>query len=308
VREIDEPGGPGGTDGPGNGRAGRAVWQPVSPAGARQRPLGGSTEPAVPDGLLPGRPGMLSRAVLLSLLALAFVITVLAAGVALAGALVWPKTYAARAEVLFPITQEQPTGFLREDRSLTTQLVLMRGRPVLEPIARQQGRTVKDLQRHLTVTIVDSSEIIQLEVRDHSADRAIRTVQAVVHRYLELSQATQPVQRQRLETELLATNTALNDAQATLSAQQAAVAAGTAEPATLLPVQQTAQAQQLRQQQLQAQLDAIIFAPVAQLLTPPYPAGAVSPRPWLATGTGALLGVVLAAGAVAVVARGRTGG
>ena len=234
----------------------------------------------------------------LNMLALAATIILLAAGLALAGALMWPKTYAARTEVLFPITQEQPTGFLREDRSLTTQLVLLRSRTVLTPIAAQQGRSVEDLQAHLDVAVLDSSEIIQVQVTDRAPQRALQTAQAVVNGYLALNQSGQPTLRQRLEAELLTTNTALADAQARLTAEGA-----TATAATVAPLQSAVQAQQSRQQQLQAQLDALNLAPVAQLLTPPYAAGTVSPRPVFAAVAGGLVGLVLAAVVIAVMAR-----
>jgi uncharacterized protein involved in exopolysaccharide biosynthesis len=69
----------------------------------------------------------------------AALITLLGAAGGLVGSQVIPATYAARAEVLYPITEEQPTGFLREDRNLTTQLVLMRSRAVLGPAAASAG-------------------------------------------------------------------------------------------------------------------------------------------------------------------------
>src|ERR1700742_993456 len=84
-------------------------------------------DPLVPSPRPPAHRRKFTPGAALSMLALAATIILLAVGLALAGALMWPKTYAARAEVLFPITQEQPTGFLREDRSLTTQLVLLQG-------------------------------------------------------------------------------------------------------------------------------------------------------------------------------------
>lgn len=257
-------------------------------------------DPAVvSDGRLVA-PSRFTAGAAVNLLALAATIILLAAGLALAGALMWPKTYAARGEVLYPITQEQPTGSaLREDRSLTTQLVLLRGRAVLGPVAADQGRSVEDLREHVTVTVLDSSEIIQVEVTDRAQQRALQTAQAVVNGYLTLSQSGQPMLRQRLEAELVAANTALADAQARLT--PAATATATAE--TVAPLQSAVQAQQSRQQQLQAQLDALNLAPMAQLLTPPYEAGAVSPRPVFAAVAGGLVGLVLAAVVIAVLAR-----
>ncbi|HEX2297162.1 MAG TPA: hypothetical protein VHH34_01360 [Pseudonocardiaceae bacterium] len=261
-----------------------------------------AVDPATPAGRPAAHRRKFTPSAALNMLALAATIMLLAAGLALAGALMWPKTHAARAEVLFPITQEQPTGFLREDRSLTTQLLLLQDRAVLSPIAAQQGRSVEELQDHLDVTVLNSSEIIQVQVTDRAPQRALQTAQAVVNGYLALNQSGQPMLRQRLEAEMLATNTALADAQARLTA-----AGATATAATVAPLQSAVQAQQSRQQQLQAQLDALNLAPVAQLLTPPYEAGTVSPRPVFAAVAGGLVGLVLAAVVIAVMARSWSG-
>ncbi|MGH3927799.1 MAG: hypothetical protein ACRDTT_33865, partial [Pseudonocardiaceae bacterium] len=181
----------------------------------------------------------------------------------------------------------------------------------LGPIAEQQQRSVEDLREHLTVTVLQSSEIIELAVTDRSPERALQTVQAIVDNYLGLGQypglgqAGQPTLRQRLATELVAVNTAVADAQVRLSAQEQLVTAGTETADTVVPLQSALQAQQARQRQLQAQLDTINLAPVAQLLTPPYPADVVTPKPMFAAAVGALAGVLLAAVVVAVVARHR---
>lgn len=301
-----------GEDGaPYNGRTGQATWQagahPTVQIGEDVRVVDRTPRSAVSAALAAMAPRSPWGPVILNLLALAATIIILGAGVALAGALVWPKTYAARAEVLFPITQEQPTGSaLREDRNLTTQLLLIDGRAVLSPIAGQQGRSVEDLQSHVTASILESSEIIDLQVTDRSQDRALQTAQAVLTNYLALSQAGQPTLRQRLETEIVGTNTALTDAQSKLAAQERLVTDGTAKAETVAPLQNAVQSQQSRQQQLQAQLDAVNLAPVGQLLTSPYAVGAVSPRPMFATLAGGLVGLVVAGIVVAVVARNRT--
>ncbi|MGH3914454.1 MAG: hypothetical protein ACRDTC_13775 [Pseudonocardiaceae bacterium] len=295
-------------DAPFNGRTGHATWRagapPMTPTGEHAR--GADRIPVSTVRTFSRPPLSPNAAAAVSLLALATTIILLTAGLALAGALIWPKTYAARAEILFPITQEQPTGFLREDRSMTTQLVLIRGRAVLDPIAKEQQRSVEDLQEHLTVAVVESSEIIELRVTDRSPERALQTVQAVVSNYLGFSQAGQPTLRERLATELAAVNTAVTDAQARLSAQEDLVTGGTATADTVVPLQSALQAQQSRQQQIQAQLDLLNLAPVAQLLTAPYPAGTVNPGPMFVAAVGALVGLLLAAVVVAVVARSRT--
>jgi len=289
-------------------RTPNATWRsgaaPTAPAGEATH----GKDRAVAGDLATAPAATRSPAVVavISLVALAATIIVLTAGLALAGALIWPKTHTARAEILFPITHEQPTGFLREDRSMTTQLVLMQGRPVLGPIADQQQRSVEDLQEHLTVAVLQSSEIIELEVTDRSPERAVQTVQAIVDNYLGLGQSDQPTLRQRLETELVAVNAAVADAQVRLSAQEDLVAAGTATVDTVMPLQTALQAQQARQRQFQAQLDTVNLAPMPQLLTPPYATNVVTPKPMFAAVVGALAGVLLAAVVVAVVARHRT--
>ncbi|HEY2763836.1 MAG TPA: hypothetical protein VGJ13_07460 [Pseudonocardiaceae bacterium] len=301
-----------GADGaPYNGRTGQATRQagslPTVQVGEDVRVVDRAARSTVSAALAAMAPRSPRGTVILNLLALASTIVILGAGVALAGALMWPKTYAARAEVLFPINQEQPTGSaLREDRNLTTQLLLIDGRAVLSPIAMQQNRPVDELQGQVTASILQSSEIIDLQVTDRSQGQALQTAQAVLTNYLALSQAGQPTLRQRLETAIVGTNTALTAAQAKLSAQETLVTAGTAKSETVAPLQNAVQAQQSRQQQLQAQLDAVNLAPVAQLLTPPYAAGAVSPRPMFATLAGGLVGLVVAGVVVAVVARNRT--
>jgi hypothetical protein len=240
------------------------------------------------------------------LVALAIGIILVGAGAGFVGALGWPKTYAARAEILFPITNEQPTGFLREDRNMTTQMVLMTERPVLDPVAAQLKRPVEDLQKHVTASVLQSSEIIQLQATDASAARAQQTVQAVLDSYLVVNQTNEPLLRQRLDSQLSAATVALTDAQNRLAAQQTAVTNGTAQASTVAPLLTGVQTAQTRQQQLQSQLDAVNQAqanPIAQPITPPYQAGVVSPNVGFAAMAGALVGLLLAVGVVAVVAR-----
>ncbi|MGH3795422.1 MAG: hypothetical protein ACRDSP_11075 [Pseudonocardiaceae bacterium] len=301
-----------GADGvPYNGRTEQGTWQagslPSGQTGEDTQVLDRTAWSARSAVLGAMSPRSRWGAAVLNLLALALTIIILGAGVALAGALMWPKTYAARAEILFPITQGQPTGdALRQDRNLTTQLLLIDGRAVLSPIAAQQGRPVEDLQSQVSAAVVQSSEIIALEVTDRSQDRAVQTAQAIMINYLALSQSGQPTLRQRLETDIAGSNTAVADAQSRIAAQDRLVAAGTAKPETMAPLQSALQAQQSRQQQLQAQLDAINLAPIAQQLTAPYAAGTVSPRLMFTTMAGGLVGLVVAAVVVAVVARSRT--
>ncbi|MQA14210.1 MAG: hypothetical protein GEV09_08570 [Pseudonocardiaceae bacterium] len=260
-----------------------------------------------PDSL---RGRNLAGAQLRRLAGLAVTIVLLGTGAGLLGALVWPSTYAARAELLYPIAQDEPTGFLREDRNLTTQLVLLEGRAVLGPVAAAQGRQVEDdLEDDVTVKVVETSEVIEVEARGGSRDAAMGTLQAIVDRYFALKSSAQPSGvREYLETELTAARSDVADARGRLLQLQAEEAAGVGDTAAVAGADDELQALIAREQDIQSQLDELNIAsasgPNAQLLTPAYPVeDPVSPRPLFAAGTGALVGLVVAAGAVALVAR-----
>jgi hypothetical protein len=123
-----------------------------------------------------------TRLVLLSL-----TIILLGTAAGLVGALVLPKTYGARAEILYTISQDQQGGDpLRQDRQLSNQLVFLKSRNVLEPVAQKQGRQFKDLDKDVSVTVLDNSEVIQVEADGSSKLAAMQTLQAVMDGYLTL--------------------------------------------------------------------------------------------------------------------------
>ncbi len=252
----------------------------------------------------------LARAQLNRLTLLAVTIVLLGTGGGLLGALIWPPTYAARAEILYPISQDEPTGFLREDRNLTTQLVLLQGRAVLGPVAQAQGRTVEDdLENDVTVEVVETSEVIQIEARDSTPEGAVTTVQAIVDRYFDLERSEEPSgAREYLEGELADVRSEMADARGRVLQLQGEVAAGLGASEDLAGANDELQGLISRERDVQSQLDDTKIAsasdPNARLLTPAYPVlDPVSPRPLLTGGAGALLGLVVAAGAVALVAR-----
>ena len=218
-----------------------------------------------------------------------------------------PDRYGARAEVYYEISQEKATGFLREDRSLTTQLVLAHSRAVLEPVATANGMTVDELSSQLSVSLLGSSELIRLQVEDASPERALALVEAVVTQYLTLTreQGTDNA-RQYLETQMSQLET-LVDAQRdkievlsaqTTNPQDGNVLAARSELESLLT----------RQDAIAEQLDQLTVGQMTQqridLLTPGYVlADPVSPRPKVAAVTGALAAAVLAAVLVALIGR-----
>ncbi|MHC1559587.1 YveK family protein [Actinomycetospora sp. C-140] len=265
------PGGSGGADGVGS-RDGAAATR----AGD------------APDGVLRGRD-------VRRLGVIGLVIVVLGALVGFGASFLWPAQYLGRATVLYVISQDQPTGFLREDRNLTTQQLLMSSNAVTAPVAGQFGLTAEDLQRKMTVTLADGSELLTVDVRDPSQDLAVRIAAAVSTQYLQVSAASQPVadQARFLQDQL-------NVVAGQINALQTANT-----PASLAQLP----AVSLRQSQLAQQLDQVnlvqIAQPTARLVVPAFPVGQVSPRPWFGAATGAVAGLIVAIVTVAVLARRR---
>lgn len=255
----------------------REVPEPAELNG--RRPEDGEAMPA--DRPPPVPRDQLRRFALIGLLIVAF-----GAVAGLVAALVLPTQYAARATLLYPLTEDQPTGFLREDRNLTTQLVLIRSRLVLEPVAVANGMTVEDLEDVVTVTLVEGTEVIEFEVRDPARGRGVVLLDGVVQRYLAVAN------EDRDDAALAYVDAELADVTARLGAQP-----GPVEAAALVQ----------RQQSLFEQRDTLnIGEPAARVVVAPYsapePAGM---GPLYAALTGGLCGLLIAVGVVAVSARGQ---
>jgi capsular polysaccharide biosynthesis protein len=92
--------------------------------------------------------------------------------------------HGARSEVLYELAGDQSTGFLREDRQLTTQLVALRSRAVLEPVAEANGLSFEELAEKVHVDVVEGSEVVRIEVHDESAERARELAAGVTFVYL----------------------------------------------------------------------------------------------------------------------------
>lgn len=245
----------------------------------------------------------------LVLLALTIVLLGTAAG--LAGALVLPKTYGARAEVLYSIGQDQQSGDpLKQDRQLSTQLVFLKSRAVLGPVAQKEGKQFKDLDKSVTVKVVENSEVIQVEADGPTKLAAMQTLQSIMDGYLAL--ISQPTGASRnLDTQLADTKTNTAQIQTRVDQLTAAVVAGTATQTSLNEARTQLTASLEQEKAIQAKIDERKLSgqagPDAQLLTPPYSLpDAVFPQPLIAAGTGALVGLITAGGVVAVSARRRT--
>jgi len=229
----------------------------------------------------------------------------------LAGALVLPKTYGARAEILYSIGKDQQGGDpLKQDRQLSTQLVYLKSRAVLGPVAQKQGRQFKDLDEDLSVQVLDNSEVIQVEAHGVSKLAAMQTLQAVMDGYLTLIGQPTGVSR-NLDTQLADAHLNTTRIQTQVTQLTTAVLAGTATQTSLNDARAQLTVSLDREKAIQARIDELKLTgqagPDAQLLTPPYSLpDAVFPQPLIAAGTGALVGLIVAGGVVAVGARRRT--
>jgi uncharacterized protein involved in exopolysaccharide biosynthesis len=224
-----------------------------------------------------------------------------------------PTVYAARSEVLYEISQERPTGFLREDRSLTTQLALMRSRSVLNSVATSTGMRVEDIEAALTVELVGgSSEIIRVEAHDPAAANALAIVTAVIDRYLTVTkeQGTKEAltylqeARDRVTADIAGKRSEINQFAAPSTGAGTATdprqAAAQAELASLLS----------RSDSLSTDIDKLTVGQRTQqrieVLVPAYAlADPVGPRPLLATAGAGLTAALIAAFVVAFLGRRR---
>jgi uncharacterized protein involved in exopolysaccharide biosynthesis len=222
-----------------------------------------------------------------------------------------PTVYAARSEVLYEISQERPTGFLREDRSLTTQLALMRSRSVLNSVATSTGMQVEDIEAALTVELVGgSSEIIRVEAQDESSVKALAIVTAVIDRYLTVTreQGTNDAltylqdARDRVTAEIAGKRSEIN--------QFALPSTGTATDPRLAAAQAELTSLLSRSDSLSTDIDKLTVGQRTQqrieVLVPAYAlADPVGPRPLLATAGAGLTAALIAAFVVAFLGRRR---
>src|SRR5882757_4522028 len=275
------PGGnPGGGNPGGGSRPGGGL--PTGPPRGRQ-PLPGPPPVMRPPGpppmsgaprfapALPARRklsgGQRSKLVLLTLVLMA-VGAVLGYG----ASLVLPAQYAARTTIQYNIAGENTGDFLKTDRNLTTQVVLLTSRNVLQPVADANGLQVDDLTKKVSATILNSSDIIQLQVKDSEPNTAMTLADAIAKQYLTVANSSGP--RGYLQSQLD-------------SVKKQATAGNSAADAAALAT---------RAATLQSQLDQMnLTQNLSSVLVPAYPVmEPVSPNRTLAGLTGGVCGLIIA--------------
>lgn len=247
----------------------------------------------------------------LALLALTIILMGTAAG--LAAALVLPKTYGARAEILSTASQD-PQGSgdpLKQDRQISTQLVMLKSRAVLGPIAQKQGRQFDDLDKDVSAQILNNSSVIEVDAHGSSDQAALQTLQAVISGYLTVASQPSGVAR-NLDTQLADTREQTTQLRDQIQQLTTAVTTGKASQASLDSARAQLTASLDQEKALQTRIDQLNLTgqtgPDAQVLTPPYALpDPVFPQPGIAAGTGALVGLVVAGVLVAIILQRRPG-
>src|SRR5882757_693428 len=198
-----------GSSGPGSGLAptGGGSRPPVSPGLPTGPPRSRQPLPGPPPGMrMPGPPmqagprfapqppprrrltgGQRSKLVLLTV-----VLAVIGAVLGFMAAAVLPSQYAARTTIQYNIAGENTGDFLKTDRNLTTQVVLLTSRNVLAPVASANGVSVDALTRQVSATILSSSDIIQLQVKSSDPTTATTLANAIAKQYLTVANSSGP--------------------------------------------------------------------------------------------------------------------
>jgi uncharacterized protein involved in exopolysaccharide biosynthesis len=237
----------------------------------------------------------------------ALTIVLLGVAAGLAAALVLPKTYGARAEILYSAGQDPQGDPLKQDRELSTQLVYLTSRAVLGPVAQKQGRQFDDLAKEVSVQVLNNSEVIEVEVDGATRPAALQTLQAVMTGYMALISQPTGVSR-NLHNQLADAHANTLQLQQRVPQLVTAVLAGTATQASLDDARAQLTASSDLEKALQARIDELDLTgqqgPGAQILTQPYSIpDPVFPQPLISAGLGGLVGLIVAGVVVGVTAQ-----
>jgi uncharacterized protein involved in exopolysaccharide biosynthesis len=230
-----------------------------------------------------------------------------------------PTVYAAEADVLFSVTGSSQEG----ERQLATQEVLLSSRGVLSPVAERFDVPLPELTRSQDVEQLAGSQVLRTRIRNNEPELAVRLAQGVAESYVaSVSTGVTDLgaeQERRIRDEITDLSVRAAAGRARLDEIAAARAGAAAGPGGLavtaeernLQVEDTALTQ--RVSALQSELTQILVqretATPAEILTPAYLLDQpVGPRPVRAAAAGAMLGLVLSSGLLALGLRRRLTG
>jgi hypothetical protein len=246
---------------------------------------GRGDEPHGESGVRERRPSprRLSGEEILRLCLLGVLIVLIGGAIGYAGSWLIQAQYGARSEILYSLREDQPTGFLREDRNLTTQVVLIESRTVITPVALANGLSTEELADKVGASVAEGSEVIEIEVRDPDREAGLRLVDELTQRYLAVANGAVQERRTYLESQLEAVQRSLDGLDLTPG-----------QVATL----------NSRRSGLLTRLDTLALSgPQARQLGSSYTTSdPVTPRRYLAAAAGALSALLIAAVVIALLA------
>ena len=256
----------------------------------------------------------LTKGVVLRLLAVAAAIVVVCGALAFGVSEMLPKTYGARTEIVYPLNAEIASGStLRQDRTLSTQLVAIKSRTVLTPVALKYHMTADALSKKIVASVLSDSEVIRIEADDASQAKALAIVSDVAKEYIKNAANTSDAQAEaQLSRQISDLNGQITLLTNNLSAAQAR-RQNSATPNTASPEEVQLQTQlsnansQLNSAQTQLTQLSLndVQSPKLKQLTQPYEAGKVAPKPIRTGIAGILAGMMIAAGVIVLLLRRR---
>ena len=245
----------------------------------------------------------ITRGLIVRMLAYGLIIILVCTGFAYAASATSPAVYGARSEIIYPIDVSTGAGgVIRQDIHLATQLVQLKSRQLLQPVALKNHLSIDALTKKVSASIVANRTVIRVQVNDHSPTTAKEMAGEIVLEYMR----TQPNDDLQKQTSL---KTAINEATTQIASytdQLRGLPSTTSPQAVALQSQlQSAldNRNSLQSAYDQAAADAAGKDHV-QILTPAYVlAGKVAPKPIQAGIAGFLLGLMLAAGVIVLMVR-----
>lgn len=208
-----------------------------------------------------------------------------------------PDVYGAEAELMVPVRNDgQPRDVERE---LGTQMAIIDGPGVLQPAAERLGLQPQQLDKSVSASVVDGTQIIRVRATGADRDEAVRILDGVVEEYTAGSTAGgQDDARRYLEEQLTSVSDELAQLQRALDAhrRQAVVDPARDRELSAQIASRSQRQTALQDQLLQMELEDLQAGSATVVSSPRALVDRVAPQPVRSAAMGSLAGLVLATG------------